>query len=473
MKHFFPVAALFSCFFSAAALPFRPAEEWRLFTTETAPWENVDPAAFCPAPEKAGNIPPENILLDNGRFFRATGEHLVVAVLCNEFVSPSDGKMTISIGAAGYHLEVALNGKTIFVTRLSSNVSPLTGRGSHIIGLPVRKGKNTLAVKFHNARVDEKDGLYFICEEASPDLMQSVAPTRENFSAIAFSAPDTPQRRIEEAILRNGVDAMTATVFKTFDAKEDWNREELDTFYNAYPVLEFYDRALARVLAELPSTQVETGAVVWHLYNMGYVVKTPQTCFGIDIHHRRAAELAPLLDFLLVTHNHSDHYTLSLLKKMAEMKKCVITNFYPAKGYQRPPVDVKIGDVRIESEETDHNKTLQKFMSVYRVSCGENEAAPVLYHSGDSCDFRQLHPSGKIDIHIVHPRVGLSVPLAAEVLRPREIWFSHLLEMEHCAPSVWRPIPFDDADHDVAEIAHRGMEAGHRAPLWGEKIVLP
>ena len=52
------------------------------------------------------------------------------------------------------------------------------------------------------------------------------------------------------------------------------------------------------------------------LYKIGYDVETPSTTFGIDIFHPRAAELADKLDFLLITHNHSDHYSQPLIEAL-------------------------------------------------------------------------------------------------------------------------------------------------------------
>ena len=69
-------------------------------------------------------------------------------------------------------------------------------------------------------------------------------------------------------------------------------------------IFQFYQSALDKVLDEVAHTSVDYGSVaLWHLYNMGYVVKTPSHTFGIDIKHRDAAMLAPVLEFLCITHN--------------------------------------------------------------------------------------------------------------------------------------------------------------------------
>ena len=69
-------------------------------------------------------------------------------------------------------------------------------------------------------------------------------------------------------------------------------------------IYQIMPRAFDQVLHGVRSETPAPGEVIlWHLYNMGYVVKTDRHCFGIDLHHRRDVELVPDLDFLIVTHN--------------------------------------------------------------------------------------------------------------------------------------------------------------------------
>ena len=69
------------------------------------------------------------------------------------------------------------------------------------------------------------------------------------------------------------------------------------------------DAAFDKVLKEVRETVVTDKPAIWLIYNMGVIVKTKQSCFSIDLKHRRAPEIAPLLDFALITHNHGDHYS--------------------------------------------------------------------------------------------------------------------------------------------------------------------
>lgn len=106
------------------------------------------------------------------------------------------------------------------------------------------------------------------------------------------------------------------------------------------PILYYYRSAFDRVMDGIKNSKVENGtAEIWLLYNMGYIVKTPSGCFAIDISHRWAKELAPYIDFLCVTHKHSDHYNTDLIQAMFDLGKPVLSNYlkdttypYTAKG---------------------------------------------------------------------------------------------------------------------------------------------
>lgn len=75
---------------------------------------------------------------------------------------------------------------------------------------------------------------------------------------------------------------------------------------------------------------------------MGYVVKTPSGCFAIDISHRWAKELAPYIDFLCVTHKHSDHYSNDLIQAMFDLGKPVLSNYLKDTTYPYTARGIKI-----------------------------------------------------------------------------------------------------------------------------------
>ena len=63
----------------------------------------------------------------------------------------------------------------------------------------------------------------------------------------------------------------------------------------------FYREAARKVLKEVKSTKVKQGSVVmWSLYNMGYIVKTPSHTFAMDLRHMHADEFAACVDFVMI-----------------------------------------------------------------------------------------------------------------------------------------------------------------------------
>ena len=62
--------------------------------------------------------------------------------------------------------------------------------------------------------------------------------------------------------------------------------------------LEDLEAAFGKVMREVGETVVTGDApAIWSVYNMGYVVKTREALFSIDLVHRRDRELAGMLDF--------------------------------------------------------------------------------------------------------------------------------------------------------------------------------
>ena len=136
--------------------------------------------------------------------------------------------------------------------------------------------------------------------------------------------------------------------------------------------LEKLEAGFEKAFAEIKATAVSPGKpAIWHIYNMGFIVKTAETLFSIDLNHRRELELAPMLDFALITHNHDDHYRQPFYRAMNRAHKTVINNFidnYGAMrwhngwcgvgGYTRAEKVFKIKDVEIRTSLTDHNNYL-------------------------------------------------------------------------------------------------------------------
>ena len=252
--------------------------------------------------------------------------------------------------------------------------------------------------------------------------------------------------------------------------------ESLSACVEKFPVLKRLEAAFEKVFREAKDTAVTdiNRPAIWYVYNMGLVVKTPKTLFSIDLHHRRAEEFAPLLDFALITHNHNDHYTERFKVAMDRgQRKPVVNNFFDNYGvrdrkfggYTRAKSKTfQYGDVKIITGLCDHNSYLIDYTTPFEVQIGDF----TLYHSGDCCSHEKLHVSRQPDIWIFHPRCGMDAAKGCqEAIHPKLAVIAHLQEMGH-AKGRYRWTYRDGLD-EKAKLETAGFAA--RMPLWGDRLV--
>ena len=136
----------------------------------------------------------------------------------------------------------------------------------------------------------------------------------------------TAERRAAMGEMQTYVDTFTHTLFNEYLATPEGTDKERGI--ESWGLMKYYNMAFEKVLAEVPATQVKKGeVVVWQLYNMGYIVKTQTQCFGVDVYHKHAEKLAPMIDFMMITHNHADHQWKPLIAEMERQGKAVYSNF--------------------------------------------------------------------------------------------------------------------------------------------------
>ena len=266
---------------------------------------------------------------------------------------------------------------------------------------------------------------------------------------------------------------------------ESWQREtDLATpeQYNAYWLdgdtrgvasLEKLEAAFENILQEAGGLEVGDVPAVWSVYNMGYLVKTREAFFSIDLVHRRAAEIAPLLDFALITHNHNDHWRQDFYAAMNGAGKTVISNFLDNYGvadwradggFTRAERLFKIKDVEIRTSLIDHNEYLVDFTTAFEIKVGDF----ILYHSGDSgrgTEEKLGTVMGQPDLWLFFPGCGIDVARAVEIVNPKRIVFGHLWELGHKTGRLTAPLIRN------ALCAARGEGADVSFALWGDRIV--
>jgi hypothetical protein len=269
---------------------------------------------------------------------------------------------------------------------------------------------------------------------------------------------------------------------------EDWKN-----FYNCWDwvkvddlelqgTLYFYRQAFNKVRNEIKKTKVAPGTVVvWNLYNMGYIVKTPKHTFGIDIVHKHIEEIAKDLEFVLVTHRHGDHCDKHAQNQLALGESKIIAGYKLSKPvvWQGKLLDweyvdevdrIKIDDITINCKRVDHNKNEwgKKFVTTYEIDCGAESGNVVIFHTGDAHNYEQLEVEKRPDLFIFHAAVGLRSRNAIDKINPQYAVFSHAWELGHSVVK-WR-WTIDDLLKISGKIT--GFDKKRiLLPAWGEKIV--
>jgi len=277
----------------------------------------------------------------------------------------------------------------------------------------------------------------------------------------------TPERRSAMNAMQKYADSFTHTYFKEYLNTTPGTEKEKSI--EGWGLMQFYNLALEKLLKEIPTTEVKKGEVVmWQLYNMGYVVKTDKQCFGIDLYHKHAEQLAPMIDFMLITHKHGDHYYKSLVELLESQNKAVYSNFLD-NGYKVSTGDsFTIGNISVKVTTVDHNNAnLRNFVNAYEVNCYDGDGGDyVILFSGDACNYEQINPSGKVDLFVPHLANGLNMPKTMEKINPTEVLMSHILELGHSITKArWS---YEYGINKCEKLNRKGVYL----PVWGEMIRL-
>ena len=276
----------------------------------------------------------------------------------------------------------------------------------------------------------------------------------------------TSERRAAMNKMQTYVDTFPHTLFNEYMATPAGTDKERGI--EQWGLMQYYNMALDKLLAEIPATKVRKGEVaVWQLYNMGYVVKTQTQCFGIDLYHKHAERLAPMIDFMMITHNHADHYSKALVAELERQGKPVYSNFLDNGHKVTTGDEFTVGNISVKVTTVDHNATLKNFVNTYEVNCYATKGKPyVFFFTGDAHNYEQLNPTVKVDAFVPHLAVGLNMAEAVKNINPTTVLMSHILELGH-AITKWR-WSYEYGINECEKLQREGVYL----PVWGEKLVM-
>ncbi len=295
-------------------------------------------------------------------------------------------------------------------------------------------------------------------------------------SWLAQNPPDgtnASARRARMSAIQTACDRLSAYEYRDYARSWETNKPLADILEARHPVLGYLRDATAGVLDEIRNTRVREGLAVWFIYNMGYVFKTPNTCFGIDLDGRGVELFASDLDFLLNTHEHGDHAHEPLFREMLAQNKPVVTRGYPGSLLVSQSTNFVFGEAGARIDLGDHHREQphqRENMLMFEVDCGPSANHAVIYHSGDGNNIEKMRPVKPVDILILHTSVGLSVPDAIRYMRPQMTFVSHVMELGHSPlpPHAWR-WSYDYAFDVIRDIPEREATI----LTWGERWLAP
>jgi hypothetical protein len=200
------------------------------------------------------------------------------------------------------------------------------------------------------------------------------------------------------------------------------------------PILYYLDKATQQAVAEIKATQVTRGAVIWKLYNMGYIVKTKDACFALDLNQRGSEALADVLDFAVVSHIHGDHNNTSFLDAMIAAGKKVYTPFYKKGTLIDTISEFNFGEVNVRFTT---NMQANVPVIVAQINCGPSAKNYTIYHIGDARLLEQLNPTRRINLFILHVQNDIDVFKSVARVKPDITVYDHVMELGHAA-NKWR-----------------------------------
>ncbi len=230
-------------------------------------------------------------------------------------------------------------------------------------------------------------------------------------------------------------------------------------------IKEFFFNRYKKSLESIKEIKVDTGVVIWNIYNMAYIVKSKDVTVAFDLvllpdcmikegemklHKNVLTELVDLCDVLFVSHNHEDHLDNYVAQEFLAQNKPVIAekHIFKDKNFYNKITHLKNDGNEIKFQVPGVNKKL--LLRIYPghqavavdVAIDDNFTVVTLpnnitvAHSGDQswgADFSwldKMHNDVDIDILMVNTWTAAPDRLA-KGLTPKVILPGHVNEMDH------------------------------------------
>jgi len=293
---------------------------------------------------------------------------------------------------------------------------------------------------------------------------------------VGSSQPVYTFEEIKENLLNESPDSGDFTIRKNSLISLDHH-----IIFAPYPpmdplVEDFYSSMIKKTLLEIEEEQVTEGATIWQIYNHGFVVKTPTICIGFDLMDfffmDEFIEFAELVDIYFISHEHGDHYSEIVAKKMISLGKPVIG----------PGESSNLTDNDIINYELDMGESLEisglsvtahyglHSIPVRQYEVITQEGIKIL-HTGDNQTSETLPEISGVDILLLNAWVNESgatshiegVRLAIDKIKPVLTLPGHICELGHLGGGYI--VPYGD----VFDSDNGTLESDYKVLGWGER----
>jgi len=244
-------------------------------------------------------------------------------------------------------------------------------------------------------------------------------------------------------------------------------------------LMSYYKHMLGQVATEMKE-EVDSGIRIWSMYNHGFIIKTPDTIFAVDLVKgyygwensvNFPTEILEMIDVLLITHEHGDHNDPYIINQ-------IINN----SGYVVGPSETNIGNTPLAVGEffqtnglkiTAHDGVHSVPLRMYEI---ETSNGIKIFHTGDNQMSSNLPTIENLDVLLLNAWINESgsshattgMRNAIEAMNPKLMIPGHIQELghEYDPQSNATRVPYEWA-LDVDDIQ---LNADVSVLTWGENL---
>ncbi len=264
------------------------------------------------------------------------------------------------------------------------------------------------------------------------------------------------------------------------------------------PAQQFFHAQANKVISKLENTKVEKGAVIWKIYNMGFIVKTKTVTMAFDLvtgetsgsedfklNQKEIERLVKQCDVLFISHWHPDHADPRIAQKFLDLGRPVIA---PDQVWKGKPIHEEI----IHMERIPHKKQKLRLINqtldvvvypghqmkshINNVVLVTTPEGMTFAHTGDQInegdfmvDFEwidEVYKNNKVDVMMPNAWT-MDIFRQVKGFKPKLVMPGHELELGH---TVWDRLPYW-GDDKYLELNYAELKASKYpviALIWGE-----